>query len=277
MAPARERKYLAIDVGGSKTLLAVFSTSGDVVKRYKIPTNPVYRKFLKDLEVEFKKLLGDHDILFCCCAVPGRIERKRGLAVTLGNLNWHNAPIAKDIKALIKGAPVLVENDANLGGLSEASLIPSRYKKVLYLTVGTGIGAGFITNGKISADFADSEVGHMVLQHEGQLAKWETFASGRALRQKYGKKASEINDPAIWSEYAKNLALGLDTLIALLQPDIVIIGGGIGAHFDKFGSKLAAALKEFENNMVKIPPIVKAKRPEEAVIYGCYQLIRSAS
>jgi predicted NBD/HSP70 family sugar kinase len=169
---------------------------------------------------------------------------------------------------------VWIENDAKLGGLSEALLVHKKYKKVLYLTVSTGIGGGIIIDGKIDQDLVDSEVGHMVLPFEGQLTKWESFASGKALVDRFGKKAMDLEDRKAWQEYSKDLALGIFQILAVIQPDVVIIGGGVGAHFDKFGEDLKKALKNLENDMVEIPPVIAAKRPEEAVIYGCYEYIK---
>ena len=100
------------------------------------------------------------------------------------------------------------------------------------------------------------------------------MASGRALKKKYGKKASEIDDPAIWQAYVKDLAPGMSELVAVVQPEVIIIGGGVGAHLEKFQPYHVHELKKYENHMVIIPPIIKAKRPEEAVIYGCYDFIR---
>ena len=113
-----------------------------------------------------------------------------------------------------------------------------------------------------------------MLEHDGTIQKWEDFASGRALKTRYGKLASEIDDPQIWEAYAKDLAPGIEQLLAVIQPDVVIIGGGVGAHFEKFSAPLETELKKLESAMVRIPPVIKAQRPEEAVIYGCYDLIK---
>jgi predicted NBD/HSP70 family sugar kinase len=267
--------YLALDIGGSKTLAAVFSEDGKLLKEQKIPTNHDYTQFSKDVQELLATSLKDYVFTACCCAVPGKVDRQRSIGVTLGNLPWKNVPIGDDLRKLLGNVPVLVENDANLAGLSEAMEVHGKYKKVLYITISTGIGIGFTINGIIEPAIADSEVGHMMLSHDGTLQKWESFASGRALVEKYGKKASEIEDASIWQEFVPGLALGLNELIALLQPEIIIVGGGVGAHFEKFGDFLLRELKKYENDMVKVPPVIKAKRPEEAVIYGCYEFIRS--
>jgi predicted NBD/HSP70 family sugar kinase len=266
--------YLAVDIGGSKTLFAVFSPSGELLIKHKIPTNPDYKKFLSKAENVLKTELKDYEFTHCCCAIPGNFDKSSGLGTRFGNLKWENVPIAKDISNLIGGMGVLVENDAALGGLSEAALVHDKYKKVLYVTIGTGIGDSYIMDGKLDLELSESEAGHMVLQYEGELQKWESFASGHALAQRYGKKASEISDPAIWKEFAHALSVGLQPLLAVLLPEVLIIGGGVGTHLAKFKEPLDIELKKLENVMVKIPPIIQAKRSEEAVIYGCYEYIK---
>jgi len=89
--------------------------------------------------------------------------------------------------------------------------------------------------------------------------------------------ASEIDDPKIWREFANNLVPGIYQLVASFQPDVVIIGGGVGAHFEKFGPFLTGKLDEFKNKLVKMPPIIKAGRSEEGVVYGCYDYYKQQS
>lgn len=269
--------FLAIDVGGSKTLFAVFNYGGEVVYENKIKTNPKYEQFLKEIKSDITHMREVYDIKGCCCALPGRVDRDRGIGEEFGNLKWHNVHIRKDLSQLLGGMPVLVENDAKLAGLSEAILKHKKYKRVLYLTISTGIGDGVIINGKISSDFSFSESGNMMLEHEGAIKRWEDFASGRALVERFGKRASEIDDPKIWKIFAADVAKGLEHLLAVAQPEVVIIGGSVGAHFHKYGQFLKDELEKLENDMVEIPPIVKAQRAEEAVIYGCYEFIKQNS
>ncbi|HSX18364.1 MAG TPA: ROK family protein [Candidatus Saccharimonadales bacterium] len=269
--------YLAIDVGATKTLLAVFSEDGKVLHEQKIATDKKYDRFLDDLEAtlqqeEFK----NYQIAACCCAIPGKVDRKTGIGITFGNLAWKNVAVKADLEKILGNIPIYVENDANLAGLYEAHN-HKEYKKVLYLTVSTGIGDGIIIDGKIDPDFADSEPGLMVLEHEGKLQKWEDFASGRAFKAKYDKKVAEVDNPFIWRQYSRVLAQGMDALAAVIQPDVIIIGGGVGAHLEKFADILEEELKKMQNNMVQIPPIIKADKAEEAVIYGCYEYIRQST
>jgi len=266
-------QYLAIDVGGTKTLFAVFSATGEIVREKKIATSHDYEQFKSDLAAGVDEL-GEFNISRCCAAFPGRIDLDKGVGVGFGNLPWHDLPILDDLQRLLQGKKVLIHNDAKLAGLSEALLLDGRYRKVLYLTISTGIGGGVVTGGRIDPDFVNFEPGAMIFEHDGQQTRWETFASGKALHEKYGQLASEINDPQIWQAYVKNLVPGFENLLAVIQPDAVVIGGGVGGHFDKFKPHLEAELAKINNSLVPVPPLLQAQRPEEAVIYGCYDYIK---
>jgi predicted NBD/HSP70 family sugar kinase len=170
---------------------------------------------------------------------------------------------------------MLLENDANLAGLSEAMLLKDKHAKVLYLTISTGIGGGFIVDQKIDSSMADVEPGQMMLQRGDKVVKWESFASGKAIFEKYQQKASDIEDPAIWQAIVKDWGIGFIDLIAVTQPDVIVLGGGVGHYLPKYHDFLVAELKQYATPLVHIPPILKAKRPEEAVVYGCYDLARS--
>lgn len=251
-------------------MVAVFDKNKNIIEQHKFPTNHDYDLFKIDLADIVAKLSTD-DFQRVVVAIPGLVDRKHGVGVTFGNLPWEHVPIQRDVEHILH-CPTFVENDANLAGLGEAVELP-KYKelKVLYITVSTGIGGGYISNGIIDSRFEDTEIGHMLLEHKDKLERWEHFASGSAIYKKYGKKASEIDDPHTWYVIARNLAVGMINVIATMDPDVIVIGGGVGSNFEKFDDRLKEELKIYENPMVTIPSIVKAKHPEEAVIFGCYE------
>jgi predicted NBD/HSP70 family sugar kinase len=265
---------LAVDIGGSKTLLAVFDDTSHLVASHKFPTPNKYDLFLEQLREEIAQF-SKFTFSRCAVAVPGRIDRVKGVAISCGNLGWKNVPIRQDIARIVK-TDVQIENDANLGGLAEAQNVIHEYKKVLYMTISTGIGTGIIIDGVIDPEMQDSEGGQIVFEHEGKQMKWEKFASGKAITAKYGMRASDITDPKIWKAIAKNLALGIIDNVRIIQPDVVILGGGVGQHFDKFEKPLLEAMQQFDNELTPIPPIIEAKQPEEAVIYGCLTLMNQS-
>jgi glucokinase len=258
----------AVDIGGTKTLIAIFDMEGKLINSIKFITPPNYQEFKKQLTGSYVNL-GSPDLKLLCVACPAKLDRNKGVAVAFGNLSWVNIPIRNDAESIFS-CPVIIENDAKLAGLYEAGVLGKKYRKVLYLTVSTGIGGGLIINDKIDKDFENIEPGQILLEYEGKLQRWEHFASGKAITLKYHKQASEITDTEIWYEIAHNIAMGLIDLIALYNPNVVIIGGGVGAHLEKFRDKLVEDLKIYQNSLIEIPPVIKAKNAEEAVIYGCY-------
>lgn len=260
---------LAIDVGGTKTLLASFDANGKVVEKFKFATPTDYTIFVQELTMAVANLT-TKKFENCVIAMPGTIDRNAGIALEFGNLPWHDIPIVADLHQAL-GIPVRVENDAKLAALSEAHLLPT-YRKVLYITVSTGIGGGLVINGKLDPNSIKAEYGHMLLEHDGKLQRWEQFASGKAIVAKFGKRADEIDDPGTWYVVARNIALGLIDVIAATTPDVIVIGGGVGSHFDMFGQKLISELKIYEDHLLRVPPVFGAQRAEEAVIYGCYIL-----
>jgi predicted NBD/HSP70 family sugar kinase len=266
--------YVGIDIGGTKTLVAALTNEGVISESLKFPTPERYDDFLAELKANIAQL-ETKDFRAGAVAAPGEIDRKHGRFVVGGNLHWKNEPIQDDAER-ITHCPMLLENDANLAGLSEAMLLKDKHAKVLYLTISTGIGGGFIVNQKIDPSMADVEPGQMVLQRGDKVVKWESFASGKAIFEKYHQKASEIEDPAIWQAVVKDWAIGFIDVLAVTQPDVVVLGGGVGHYLPKYHDLLVEELRKYATPLVPIPPILKAKRPEEAVVYGCYDLARSA-
>lgn len=267
--------YAAIDIGGTKTLIAVFNAKGEQLESIKFPTPVDYPAF-KDELAKALATLKHQDFKAAGVAVPGKVDRKHGRGIAFGNLPWQMVPIQADVEKVLH-CPVVIENDAKLAALSEALLVKDQYRKVLYLTVSTGIGGGYIIDGRIDPNFEDMEVGQILLEYEDKLERWEHFASGKAFQAKYGTRVGDMDpgNQAAWYWLGRNLAIGMIDLIATLTPELIIIGGGAGSHLDKFYDRLIEQLKIYENPLLTIPPIQVAKRPEEAVTYGCYELARS--
>ncbi|MDB5169538.1 MAG: hypothetical protein JWO41_894 [Candidatus Saccharibacteria bacterium] len=263
--------YLGVDIGGTKTLIAVLSNDGEIVETRKFPTPKKYDHFILELAHAIHHL--EHkDFRAAGVAAPGQIDRKHGRVIDFGNLNWTNIPLQADVEKIAK-CPVVIENDANLAGLSEALLHKDKHT-VLYITISTGIGTAVISNGQLDPALLNSEGGHILLPHKGHLLKWEAFASGRAIYKHFGKKAADIHDEADWKHIVRNLALGFYAHIAIIEPDLIIVGGSIGSYFDRYGDLLQAELYKHAVPVIKIPKVVQARRPEEAVVYGCYDIAK---
>jgi len=257
---------VAVDTGGTKTLVAVFDTGGQIVAERKFPTPKDVTEYVIETKKLIDELTNGEDITCLSVALPGTFVD--GVMRWAGNLGWHDTDIKK-LMADHYDCPIIVENDANLAGLAETRVLENIPALSLYYTVSTGIGTGLIVNGQIHPVFSRVEGGRILLKHGESYAIWEKFASGKAIHRQYDKLASEITDPHTWHDIAENLAQGMLATLPLLRPDIVIIGGGVGAYFDRFADHVNTVLKEHLHDGY-LPTIVPAVHAEEAVIYGCY-------
>lgn len=264
---------IAIDTGGTKTLFVLFSDEGEVIKTTTFPTPRDQHDYLKELMQQvasFTETIDTNRVRALTLASPGLIE-DNSITWGGGNLGWHHVDVASVLRPFLPdNTPILVYNDAYLGGLGEVRLLDHAPRLALYVTISTGIGVGVITHGHIDASIPNNEAGHMMLEYNGKFQRWEDFGSGRAIHATYGKFASEINDPTTWHHITERMSRGFLTLIPTMQPDLIIIGGSIGTHFHKYGADLQSTLREQLDPNIAVPPLVQAKNPEQAVAYGGY-------
>lgn len=263
---------LAIDIGGTKTLLCTVDNQNNLLTQTRFATPQDYDEFLLELKKTVESL-DISDVSAVGVGVPGILNRADGLIVRLGNLPWKHKPIANDVQAICQ-KPTTIENDAKLAGLYEAYELRDTYKRALYVTISTGIGIGFTVNGKLVNTISDAGGKGMVFEHNNELFPWERYASGKALFEEFGQRASDIEDPAIWQEVARRLVPGFTALITLLSPDVITIGGGVGAHYNKFEHIFEPLLESYLVEGTKKPDILMAKNAEEAVVYGAALLAR---
>lgn len=258
---------IAVDTGGTKTLITSFDQHGTPIELAKFPTPKDTKEYLNELSAIITPYTNGQ-LKTLVVALPGVIND--GVAVLCPNLGWKNFAIVKELETRFKGVTILVENDANLGGLGEVRLLATTPHSALYITVSTGIGTGIIVDGHIDPAVRLSEGGHMLIEYKGKLKQWEKVASGRAIVRVYKKFARDLLLKRAWRQIANNISRGLFAILPIIQPDVVIIGGSVGTHFEKYDKRLKEIIKDFLPPIVKQPRIVKAKYPEYAVIYGCY-------
>lgn len=263
--------YVGVDVGGTKTLIAVFDGHGEIVEWTKFPTPKNYSHFLLELRHTFSNLK-NKEFKAGGAGIPVTVfDRRHGIARNFGHLPWKDVHVQHDLEQIFN-CPFVVENDAKLAGFSESLLITTAYQKVLYVTVSTGIGISLINDGVIDTGIGDSGGSALFLTHGGKRVAWDSFVSGHAIVERYGKRAADITDEKTWKKISRELAQGLIELIAITEPEVIVIGGSVGTYFERYGDHLATELKRFHLPLVTIPPLRKAQRPEEAVVYGCYNL-----
>lgn len=259
---------VAVDTGATKTLVASFGKDGVLGHQTKFPTPHDPKEYVKELRLVIQEQYKDKSVEAIVVAIPGVI--KNGVVKICGNLPWSNFDVATALSGVLGKTPIYLENDAKLAGLAETRFLKTIPSQALYVTISTGIGTGIITEGHINPDLRNSEAGHALIEYDGVVREWESFASGRAIYKAYGKYAHDITSKRTWDQIADRISRGFLAVIPILQPDIIIIGGSIGTYFDKYSEHLLGLLKEKLPAIAPCPKFVQAKYPELAVIYGCY-------
>lgn len=147
----------------------------------------------------------------------------------------------------VLGLPAIADNDANVGALGEFVSRGSRYSNLAYVTVSTGIGAGLIINREVYRGHGElaGELGHVVIDPSGlpdemgNLGTLERYCSGYWLNKDHGKSAEDLlTDDDFLTQYSQKLAAGLSTLVRIINPELLVLGGGI----IKTGPRLESAL-----------------------------------
>ncbi len=259
---------VAVDTGGTKTLVTLFSRDGIAGKKIKFPTPKKEADYVETLRNTLRTNYGGQRIEAIVVAMPG--ITRGGVAVWCNRLKWKNFDVAAALKGVLGSTPIFVENDANLAGLAETRSRSPMPASSLYVTISTGIGTGITTNGKIDPGLRLSEGGRMLVEFDGAVREWESFASGLAIYEHYDSYARDITSEKTWNEIADRISRGFLAAIPLLQTDIIIIGGSIGTYFENYSKQLKSTLQKRLPPHIPCPPIQAAKHPEEAVIYGCY-------
>jgi len=227
----------ALEAGGTKMVCAIGDELGNIFDKITIPTESPDITMPKMIEY-FKN--GHVDALGIGCFGPiclDKSDEHYGFITSTPKLAWRSYDIA-GIMGTSLGVPVGFDTDVNAACLGEVTFGSAQgLSDVVYLTVGTGLGAGIYSGGRLLHGNLHPEAGHLILRrhpmdtYEGKCPYhkdcFEGLASGPALGERYGKSAAEITDPAVWQMEAYYIAQALVTYILVLAPQKIILGGGV--------------------------------------------------
>lgn len=264
---------IAVDIGSQTLIIASLDKTGAITKQMEFLTPVLANDCLGLIQATIAKNFTDKKPSAIVIGVPGVVRHH--IVEWCSNLgdDWIGFDFRPELEKIFK-VPVLVENDANLGGLAEAVNITPTPKSLIYLSIGAGIGSGCVIDGKLPSALLDSEAGMMMLEYDGVVQTWENFASGKAISEAYNQLAKNIKNPAIWDAIADRISRGLLMLIPILQPRYIVIGGSIGSVFSQYQQTLNDLIDERLPVNLRRPQILPAKDPKLSVIYGCYQYFK---
>lgn len=279
---------LAIDIGGTKFSLALFA-SGSMTHRASRTTNrdggPEW--MLAEIASIVRDWPGCDRIGIGFGGPVDFAHQRVALSTHVGG--WQDFPLVERIAEMFD-VPVVtcvtIDNDANAGALGESIYGAGRgHLPMFYMTLSTGIGGGIVLDeGRIyrGADSWAGEIGHIVIRPDGPECLcgargcFERMCCGLWLERDYGKPARDLfDDETFVNQYVGNLAAGLKAAVMLLNPAVIVIGGGIA----KAGEKLFAPLrKELRKQITGWSQarlnVVPAELGDNSVLYGALALTR---
>jgi predicted NBD/HSP70 family sugar kinase len=265
--------YIAIDIGGTKTLLTLFSEKGRLLKRLKMKSYQEQEKWLKELSRHLHRVLPlrRKAVKAITISYPGVLEGGHpGHAVNLPK--WDGSAIEACLQSLFiynkLSCKVYYKNDADLGALYECHEYSG---KTVYLTFGTGIGGGIVREGHLARESADFEPGHVKYTYKGKRNEWEKISSSKAIRAANNDlDVTRIEEKKALNDVACRFSIGLTDIIKKYHPDQIVLSGPIIAVFPGFKDTLIRLLETSLGKTAEVPPIYPAKKPQESVVYGAY-------
>jgi glucokinase len=254
---------IGIDLGGTAIKLGCFAQDGTCLATASVPTpQPATPDAVLDALLEAIAQVDPHrKAIAIGVGTPGPADAQGRIARVAINLcNWHYVPLADWLEAKT-GKPTILANDANCAGLGEFWLGAGQaFQHLILLTLGTGVGGAVILDGKLFVGHqgAAGELGLITLDpnghpcNSGNQGSLEQHVSVQAIRRRTGLEPSELAAKAragdqeaiaFWQQYGRELGAGLASLIYILTPEAVILGGGISASADLFLPTMQAELE----------------------------------
>ena len=277
-------KTVGIDIGGTKIAGALVNEAGEILRDLKVPTPAEDPIALQAAVVKMVgELRSGEDVGAVGVAAAGFIDENQAVVYYSPNLSWRNEPLKAKLEEEL-GLPVVIENDANAAGWAEYRFgAGAGYNHMMMLTIGTGVGGAIVANGELfRGGFGiGAELGHMNFVPKGKLCGCgqhgclEQYGSGTALLNtakelvssgipeakrliELSESVTELSGTEVYTaiqegdpgalrlltELGSNLGLAVASLVAVLDPEIVVIGGGVSAAGELLLEPIRAAYLE---------------------------------
>lgn len=274
---------IGVDVGGTKIAAGLVDESGRILARERRESPATDSDAIEDTIADLVRLLAEGaDVAGVGVAAAGFVSADQSTVVFAPNLAWRDEPLKSELEART-GLPVVVENDANAAAWGEFSFGAARNAShMLMVTVGTGVGGGLILDGRLlrGGGGLAAEIGHLCVVPEGRPCHcgstgcWEQYASGSALVRMAREQAEadpgaasalielaggqeRIDGPSVTKLAASGdafarrqlerlgywLGTGLASLVAVLDPTTIVVGGGVAQARELLVDPLRAQLR----------------------------------
>jgi len=253
-------KHAGIELGGTKTVVAIGTNQGEVIEEHRYPTTTPDATIAT--AAEWLQERGTPESIGVAAFGPVAINPSHpryGNMLDTPKAGWSGGAILTPLARAFPEAKLTLDTDVNAAVLAEAHFgAASGMEDVIYITIGTGIGAGILSGGRLVHGVMHPECGHFkvprapgdddfpgVCPFHGDCL--EGLASGPSIAKRWGKSAAELRaDHPAWDTQAWYLAHAVAALTAVMSPQRVIIGGGV-SQAEGLHGKISAILRKVTN------------------------------
>ena len=273
-----------IEAGGTKFVCVVGTPDGEIKDSVRFPTEAPEQTMANVF-----KFFDQYDVKVIAIGSFGPIDINEdsatyGYITSTPKPGWTNFDFVGAMEKQYPGVKILWTTDVNIAGYGEYKAGAAKgHKNVLYVTVGTGVGVGYVQNGKFFQGFSHPEGGHMlprrypgddfkgVCPYHGSCI--EGLTAGPAVEARAGKKGHLLAvDDKVWDYEAFYLAQACATYTVTFRPDIIVFGGGVMKQeqlFDKIRKQTAELLNGYLDTPNMEDYIVHVGLGDDAGIKGC--------
>jgi len=280
---------LGIDLGGTKTEGILLDKNLEIIQRKRVSTpQNDYHQILDSINSLATDLLDSIEEYSIGICTPGAISKKTGLIKNSNTQCLIGKPLIQDLENRLN-SKISMENDANCFAVAEATLgVAKEFGVVFGVIMGTGVGGGIVINGKIHHGRSNiaGEWGHHTLYQKGNNCYCgkkgcvETYISGPALEKRWQeltgksqnmheilKDTTNLKTKQWKDEFLNNFGIGLANVIDILDPDVIVLGGGLSNIDFLYSEGKASIYQKVFSDMVDTP-ILKNKLGDSAGVFG---------
>ena len=302
-----------VDIGGTTVKIGLFTPDGDMTEKWEIPTNTENngRQILTDIALSIEENLTKNgtaksDVIGIGLGVPGPVDTE-GVVHKAANLGWGEFNLENELENII-GISVKGGNDANVAALGEMWKGGGKgYKDLVVVTLGTGVGGGVITNGRIVFGYlgAGGEIGHINIDPNesetcgcGNRGCLEQYASATGIVRLAGRKLNSTNAASVLrndqisaksvfdavkagdavaieiaEEFGEYLGRGLANVAAVTNPEIFVIGGGVSKAGEIILDYIREPYRKYAFHASREAGFALATLGNDAGMYGAVKLV----
>ena len=283
---------IGIDLGGTKIEGILLDKKLNVIERTRVPTlqENGYKSIIDSIVSLIEKLkTKSNSEVSIGISAPGAISKKTGLIKNSNTQCLIGMPLREDLEHALK-EKISLENDANCFSIAEATMGAAKDHDVVFgVIMGTGVGGGIVINGKVhqGRTYIAGEWGHHTLRIDGNKCYCgkqgcvETYISGPALEKRWteltGKSESlqsiiqnidETKNGLEWkNEFLENFAVGLANVIDILDPDVIVLGGGVSNISFLYNEGKELVYDKVFSDLIETP-ILKNQLGDSAGVFG---------